>query len=93
MASWNRTAKMAQFEPSGLRRGMFKGSCSMKGVGAGGASAGADEVEGMVDDEAGGADKVGGADNIARNRMVYGAAIMVLLATLSRAHNLLQGYG
>ena len=32
----------------------------MKGVGAGGAGTGVDEVEGTVDDEAGGADKVVG---------------------------------
>ena len=44
---------------------MFEGSCSTKGVGAGGAGAGADEAEGMVDDEAGGTDKVVGADVIA----------------------------
>ena len=56
---------MAQFEPSGSRRGMLEGSCSTKGVGAGGEGAGADEVEGTVDDEAGGADEVVGADVIA----------------------------
>ena len=57
---------MAQFEPSGSRWGMFEGSCSMMGVGAGSAGAGADEADGVVDNEAGGADKVGGADDIAK---------------------------
>ena len=65
IASRNRTAKIAQLEPSGSSRGMLEGSCSTKGVGAGGADAGADEAEGTVDDEAGGADEVVGADVIA----------------------------
>ena len=38
----------------------------MMEVGAGGVGAGADEAEGVVNDEAGGADDVGGADDIAR---------------------------
>ena len=49
---------MVQLEPSGSSRGMFEGSCSMMGVRAGGAGAGADEVEGADDDEAGGADVI-----------------------------------
>src|ERR1700761_6088534 len=40
IASRNRTVKMAQFDPSGSRRGMFCGSCSIAGVGAGGGGAG-----------------------------------------------------
>ena len=45
---------------------MFEGSCSTKGVGAGSASTGADEVEGTVNNEAGGADEDRGADKIGR---------------------------
>ena len=44
----------------------------MKGVGDGGAGAGADNAEGVVDDEAGGADEVVGADVISINRRLMG---------------------
>ena len=50
----------------------MEGSCSTKGVGAGGEGAGADEVEGTVDDEAGGADEVVGADVISINGRLMG---------------------
>src|SRR6266571_3411704 len=50
IASRKRTAKIAQFVPSGSRRGILAGSCSIAGVGAGGG--GGAEV---VDDPAGGA--------------------------------------
>ena len=59
---------------------MFEGSCSTKGVGTGGAGAGADDAEGAVDDEAGGADEVVGADVISIKRAVDGAAIMILFS-------------
>ena len=46
----------------------------MMGVGTGSAGAGADEVEGVVDDDAGGADEVAGADVISIKWVVDGGS-------------------
>src|SRR6266702_6701987 len=59
IASWKRTAKIAQFVPSGLRCGILAGSCSIAGVGAGGGG-GAEVVDVPAGGAAGADDPVGG---------------------------------